>query len=111
MIAAAPEECAAGRIGEQAVEVDTAFGELVTVAVAEVMADDAHDTRRREVAGGETRVGGAAAKDTFPLVVRRDDAVVRDGADDEHGIGLAALVLDASGSGHEKRSGRTSRRR
>ena len=30
---------------------------------------------------------------------------------DEDGIGFAALMLDTGGSGHEKRSGRSSRRR
>ena len=97
MVAPAPEERAAGRIGEQAIEVDAAFGELVAVAVAEVMADDADNARRREVARGEARVGGAAAEDAFPFVVRGDDAVVSHGADDEDRIDLDGLLTDSSG--------------
>ena len=111
VVASAPGEGAAGGVGEEAVEVDTTLGELVAVAIAEVMADDADDAGRREVARREARVGRAAAEDAVALVVRGDDAVVSDGADDEDGIGFAALMLDTGGSGHEKRSGRSSRRR
>jgi hypothetical protein len=85
VVAPAPGEGAAGGVGEESVEVDAALRELVAVAVAEVVADDAHDAGRREVARGETGVGGAAAEDAFAFVVRGDDAVVGDGADDEDG--------------------------
>ncbi len=112
VVAAAPSEGPTGLVELESRKVDAALGEFLAVAVAEVVADDAHDVGRREVTGGEAGVRRAAAEDTFAGGVRGDDAVVGDGTDDEDVVGRGeAFDFDAARLGHVKSAGLASRRR
>ncbi len=81
VVASGPEEGFSGG-AFQALQINVLALEDGHVFRREIIADDAHQAHRREMAGGQREIAGGAAQQAVVLAVRRFNSIERDRSDD-----------------------------